>query len=275
MPELPEVETIVSQLRRSLVDATIKRVRVARSDVIRQGRRGFAARLAGRRIDRIERDGKRIRCLLSPAGELVFHLGMSGRLTIEPSGAECLKHTHIRILFAGGTRELRFRDPRRFGGAWFMDGDGRDGNSRLKSLGPDALSIRVPVLREICRRKRQVKALLLDQQAIGGLGNIYCDEALHGARIHPLARASDLDETQIRNLACCIRKTLRRAVAAGGSTLRDYTSANGEPGLFQIQHRVYGRAGEPCKRCGAPIATMQVASRTTHYCEVCQPKNGR
>lgn len=275
MPELPEVETIVTQLRRSLVDARIERVRVVRSDIIRQGRRAFAARLVGRRIDRVERDGKRIRCLLSPAGELVFHLGMSGRLTVQPADAECLKHTHIRIRFSDRAFELRFRDPRRFGGTWFIDGAVRTGSNGLKLLGPDALSIRVPVLRELCRRKRQVKALLLDQQAIGGLGNIYCDEALHGARIHPLTRASDLDERGIRSLACSIRKTLRRAVSAGGSTLRDYTGANGEPGLFQIEHRVYGRAGEPCKRCGAPIVTIQVASRTTHFCEICQPANGR
>lgn len=274
MPELPEVETIVLQLRRSLVHARIEGVRVARGDVIRHGRRGFAGRLTGRRIARIERDGKRIRCVLSPTGELVFHLGMSGRLTVQSAEAERLKHTHIRIRFAGREYELRFRDPRRFGGVWFFDDEPSDGTNGLKSLGPDALSIRVPVLRELCGRKRQVKALLLDQQAIGGLGNIYCDEALHGARIHPLTRASDLDERQVRSLACCIRKTLRRAVSAGGSTLRDYTGANGEPGLFQIEHRVYGREGEPCKRCGAPIVTIQVASRTTHFCGVCQPARG-
>lgn len=269
MPELPEVETIVRQLRGALAGAVVESVQVARPDYVRSGRRTLRRQLPGRCLARLERVGKRLVFVFRPAAELVIHLGMSGRAQLEPRGSRPLRHTHVRVRFAKRVDELRICDPRRFGGVWFHAG-ANGGMAGLTPTGPDALSIRVPTLRRLCRRQRQIKALLLDQRVIAGLGNIYCDEALFAAGIHPTARASDMDDARIRRLACGIRKTLRAAIEAGGSTLRDYADATGAPGTFQKRHRVYGRSERPCLRCGTPIRTIQVASRTTHFCPRCQ-----
>ncbi|MCG8408331.1 MAG: bifunctional DNA-formamidopyrimidine glycosylase/DNA-(apurinic or apyrimidinic site) lyase [Phycisphaerales bacterium] len=270
MPELPEVETIAVELRQALIGVVIKDVVIRRTDFIRTKPRNLAARLRGKKIKTIEREGKRLQVKLAGDLECVIHLGMSGRVTLENPGSPLLPHTHVRIRFARFRKELRFRDPRRFGGLWFFDG--RNGSARpLSRLGPDALSIRVPVLRAACKRRRQMKALLLDQQVISGLGNIYCDEALFGAKIHPLCLASDLTEPQVRNLACNIRKTLRNAIDSGGSTLRDFVNTDGSEGVFQKIHRVYGREGQPCPRCQTPIERIQCAGRSTHVCPCCQP----
>jgi len=271
MPELPEVETIVLALRAVLGRARIADVVVQRADVIRSDTRDLAGCLIGRRIISIEREGKRIKLSLSPAGLCVIHLGMSGRLTLERPRAALLSHTHVQIRFANRARELRFRDPRRFGGVWFFDGDQNGGAQRLSPLGPDALTIRAPVLRRICRRDRRIKALLLDQQAISGLGNIYTDEALFDARIHPLRRASELADGQVGRLASSIRKILRRSIDSGGATLRDYRKADGSKGAFQRICRVYGREGKACRRCGSPIRRILAAGRSSHVCVACQP----
>jgi len=269
MPELPEVETIVRQLRRALVGAVVASVRVARPDYVRRGRRTLQRRLPGRCLNGVERVGKRVVFSFRPAAELVIHLGMSGRAQLEPRGSPLRRHTHVRVRFAGSAADLRICDPRRFGGVWFHAG-ANGATAGLTPTGPDALSIRVPALRRLCRRRRQIKALLLDQRMIAGLGNIYCDEALFVAGIHPTTRASDVGDARIRRLACGTRKTLRAAIDAGGSTLRDYADATGAAGTFQERHRVYGRSERPCLRCGTPIRTIQVASRTTHFCPRCQ-----
>ncbi len=275
MPELPEVHTIVVGLDAALKGASVAAVRIERPDVIRSGRRAMAARLAGQRIEGIGREGKRIIMKFGGGLELVIHLGMSGRLTLEPKGAAAAKHTHLRIGFAGRADELRFRDPRRFGGVWLVEP--REGScpTTLRPLGPDALSIRVPVLRRVLAGRRQIKALLMDQQAISGLGNIYCDEALFRARIHPRTAASDLSPAQVKALACSIRKTLRASIASGGSTLSDYRQSDGSEGSFQRMVRVYGREGQPCRRCGASIVRTTIAGRGTHTCPRCQPLRRR
>lgn len=296
MPELPEVQTIVTGLARRCRGAVIRRVIVNRPDFVRYGGAQLIERLLGARIVDIVREGKRIVLQLEGAARLVFHLGMSGRLTLESEEAAIQGHTHFQVRFEGQMQELRFRDPRRFGGVWFFDGaeDGMDvsspppagsgdqygagrntpsrnnGNGALRKLGPDALSIRVPILRGLARRKRQIKAMLMDQDSISGLGNIYCDEALFAARIHPITRACDLTDGQVRSLACSIRKILRAALAAGGSTLMDYRQADGREGRFQARHRVYGREGLPCPRCRKKIKRIVAAGRSTHFCANCQ-----
>ena len=267
MPELPEVQTIVTELNRAITGRKIREVRVNRADFIRTESPDFTRRLLGRTVGAVEREGKRILMELANGVTCVFHLGMSGNIALQRPTASLLPHTHLQIRFRGVDRELRFRDPRRFGGIWLIDDD-REGS--LAPLGPDALTIRVPMLRRICERNRQIKALMLDQQIISGLGNIYCDEALFAARIHPLRCAADLAEGEVRRLGCCIRKTLRRAVEAGGSTLRDYRRSDGSTGMFQISHRVYGREGARCRSCGTTIERIQVAGRSTHVCPQCQ-----
>lgn len=287
MPELPEVQTIVSQLAPALRGARIESVHIEREDVIREGRRALATKCRGRKVEQVSREGKRLWFRLNGPGRndyaaLVIHLGMSGRLTLDAGDTPLLPHTHLRIRFAGNPHELRFRDPRRFGGVWYLlqptdDKTCTSKNSTatrtapgLAPLGPDALTIRTDCLREITRRRRQIKALLLDQQIISGLGNIYCDEALYRAGIHPVTPASQLSDVQVRRLADCIRATLRSAVAAGGSTLRDYRDSTGAEGWFQVNHRVYGREGQPCRQCGAIIQRSLIAGRSTHTCPNCQ-----
>ena len=268
MPELPEVETIVRGIRAHVVGREFREVHVERQDVIRAGGKAFKDRLLGRRVSEVGRLGKRIMVHLDGGGLLIVHLGMSGRLVLEPANLLPALHTHLRFSFTGLAEELRFLDPRRFGGVWYLPDGKAIGD--LKPLGPDALEIRVPILREITRRSRQIKALLMDQQAISGLGNIYCDEALFAARIHPLTRASRLTENRIKRLACSIRKTLRASIDSGGSTLNDYRQADGSEGSFQRIHRVYDRKGLPCRRCGSKIVKIIAAGRSTHFCPKCQ-----
>jgi formamidopyrimidine-DNA glycosylase len=270
MPELPEVETIAAQLAPALTGATISAVQIHRRDVIRHGDSRSVEALAGLQIVGLERHGKRLTLRLSDGSRLAVHLGMTGWLTLLPASEPLLPHTHVRVSFDGRRDELRFRDPRRFGGLWFFRAGENGEVLRHRALGPDALTIRVPILRTILRRRRQIKALLMDQQAISGLGNIYCDEALFAGRIHPLTIAASLSEPQVRNLACAIRKVLRASIDFGGTTVNDYRRADGREGAFQNRLRVYDREGAPCRRCGSKIRRIVAAGRSTHYCPRCQ-----
>lgn len=273
MPELPEVETIVAEIRPKLVEAVIRSIRI-RPDYLRTSGTRLDRALAGRRIVGVSREGKWIVLTLSDGARCVMHLGMSGRLTIEPSAANEALHTHFVMRFEARGEELRLRDPRRFGGVWYrsalVEPDTRSSSVARPRLGPDALRVTAVEFTEICRRSRRIKALLLDQSAISGLGNIYCDEALFDAKIHPEAIASGLATSDVKRLASSIRKVLRKAIEFGGSTLRDYVRSDGREGEFQKIHRVYGREGLPCPRCRAAIVRMTTAGRSTHYCALCQ-----
>lgn len=273
MPELPEVETVVRGLRPLVEGRRIASCRRASPLMARSDGGSFRRRLAGRRFLRIERRGKWMFFRLDGGDTLAIHLGMTGRLTIEPSTRPPTPHTHLRLALEAGARELRLADPRRFGElllcgpeAWERRfGDGR--------LGPDAADVSVGDLRAAaCRTRRAIKAVLLDQRAVAGVGNIYADEILFDARIHPARRACDLSERDLARLRGAMRRVLRRAVLARGSTIRDYANADGRPGEFQLRHRVYGRAGSPCRRCGAPVELSRavVSGRATHFCPACQ-----
>lgn len=269
MPELPEVETIAAALREHLIGLRITHVRIARRDFVRHGGNAIRRLLANRRIDAIERHGKRMWLIIDGGAACLLHLGMSGRITVESVGAPTLPHTHLALRFDNHT-EMRFRDPRRFGGVWLFEAGRAQGESALAPLGPDALTIATPVFSKLCRGRRPIKALLLDQRALAGVGNIYADEALFDAHIHPLTMAGELSIETRRKLATSLRRVLRRAVRMGGSTLRDYVRADGTMGEFQNVHRVYGRTDEPCPRCRAPVERLVVAQRSTHICPICQ-----
>jgi len=287
MPELPEVETVVRQLRSQMLGWRIAHVWVARRDIIHGDPRPLGRILIGRRVVQLQRQAKRIVMDLEPKrtkashpadrekhdpAQLVIHLGMSGRLRLQEKGEKRERHTHLRIGFDGTTRELRFRDPRRFGGVWCLTGNPGYRGKVLGSLGPEPLTLRVQRFQKILQRKRQIKALLLDQKTIAGLGNIYCDEALFDAHVHPEAIAMHLDAQRAGELLSSIKKTLRKAIKHKGSTLTDYRSADGKPGMFQKMHRIYGREGLPCRRCGKPITRRMVAGRSTFVCRICQPR---
>jgi formamidopyrimidine-DNA glycosylase len=287
MPELPEVETIARGLA-AIRGAKVRRVRIARDDYVRWARPAPEGTLRGRTIVGVTRHGKRLALDLRPAGSLLLHLGMSGQVTLAGRAEPVPPHTHLRVELAG-ERELRVRDPRRFGGVW-IDPDrgagdaaaplavaapsGRNG-ARPGALGPDALAIGRAELAALLARPRQLKALLLDQRAIAGLGNIYCDEALWAARLHPLTRAADLRPDEVAELHRQLRRLLRAAIRHGGSTLRDYRNSDGGEGGFQRRHRVYGREGEPCPRCGTAIRRLPAAGRSTHVCPRCQRRKPR
>jgi formamidopyrimidine-DNA glycosylase len=272
MPELPEVETVASRLDARLRGAVVESVRLLRRDIVKAGPRSIARSLTHRTVRRVGRHGKRIIWELDPPGaELNVHLGMTGNLLLIDSGAPLADHTHLRMRFVGLDDELRFRDPRRFGGIWLTKNGQPPRSGRFsRPLGPDALAVRLPQFRELLTRRRQIKALLMDQGSIAGLGNIYCDESLFRAGIHPLTPAAELDRGRVAALSRSIRSVLRQAIAAGGSSLRDYRNADGEPGWFRVQHRVYDRKGEPCTSCRTPIERIVVASRSTHFCPRCQ-----
>jgi formamidopyrimidine-DNA glycosylase len=270
MPELPEVQTVVTTLQ-PLVGLSFAGARVARKDVIGGHRASLASFVRQRRIRAIRREAKRILIDIDGQRTLLFHLGMTGQLVVTARNTSVADHTHLFLRLVDRDEELRFRDPRRFGGLWLLTPSTPRRGRGLGPVGLDPLDLQLSDFRQILARSRQVKALLLDQQHLGGLGNIYADESLFRSRIHPLTRANDLDAAQTRSLHRAMQGVLQSAIAAGGSTIRDYRTANGDSGWFQTQHKVYGREGQPCCRCRTPIERIQAAGRSSHVCPSCQP----
>lgn len=270
MPELPEAETIARALQEGLAGRSLGEVDLRRTDIVHGDPRPLGELLPGRRVERVHRRAKQVVIELSGDAQLIFRLGMTGRLLISRVGDAVEPHTHLRVEVRRTKRELRFRDPRRFGGIWCFTPGCEMVGKRILAAGPEPLELTSKQFRLVLRRSRRIKALLMDQQAIAGLGNIYCDESLHAAGIHPISRADALDVDASRLLLRSIKRILKRAIAHQGSTLMDYRTADGSEGSFQKQHRVYQRAGCPCRRCGAMIERTVVAGRSTFYCPSCQ-----
>jgi formamidopyrimidine-DNA glycosylase len=262
MPELPEVETVMRSLAplvgRRIVAAEFRAVRILRGgdpDVL-------AGRLAGRRIAGVKRFGKFIVMPLEGGGYLLLHLGMTGRLLL---GAPTGKHTHAILTLDDGV--LLFDDSRQFGSFEFSE----EFPARVARLGPEPLEIAFDDFRAALKRhKTRIKALLLNQRFLRGVGNIYADESLFRAGIHPLAIAGRLRGERPRKLYDAIRAVLREAIDAGGSSISDYVDAQGRAGFFQFSHRVYQRTGEPCVSCGTAIRRLLVTQRSSHFCPKCQ-----
>jgi formamidopyrimidine-DNA glycosylase len=267
MPELPEVQTVVNTLVPRVVTRRLGPILHLRRDIVNPRSIDLRAHLKGRRVTDITRRGKRIVFWLDDANRFFIHLGMTGRLTVDVADAPLLPHTHFVVELAGRPRtQLRFRDPRRFGGIWWLGADDPAG-----TMGPEPLLMRPEQLAaRLARTSRAIKNVLLDQSVVAGLGNIYVDEALFAARIHPLLRADRLTPPQIAALSRSIKLTLRRALRHRGSTLRDYVDADGERGGFQKLHRVYDREGEPCSRCRSTIQRFVLGGRSTCFCPKCQ-----
>ena len=263
MPELPEVETI----RRSLAPHLIGRRILAAEFRCRRVLRGgdpdaMAARLAGRRIAAVRRRAKFLLIELEGGGILMVHLGMTGRLLM---GHTPGPHTHAIFTLDGGV--LLYDDSRQFGCLELHDAL----PARVARLGPEPLEVSFAEFFAALRKRRtRLKALLLDQTFLGGIGNIYADESLFRARLHPLTPGARLGLARARRLYDAIAGVLPEAIAAGGSSISDYVDGNGRQGFFQFSHRVYQRTGEPCVVCGAIIRRTLVAQRATHYCPRCQ-----
>lgn len=283
MPELPEVETVRRGLAERVVGRRIERVEIGRLRAVRRtGPDRVVAGLTGRIIMGAERRGKYLVCPLDSGDSLMVHLRMSGQLLVDPIDSPRPAHSHVNASLGpvgGGTPtdELRFVDPRTFGEVVvFAPVEAERLVPELSRLGPDPLlePISSHDLRtRLASTRRGAKAFLLDQSVIAGIGNIYSDEILHRAGIHPLRPANRVGRGPAERLRRAIDEVLNEAVDAGGSTLRDaqYVDLAGRAGSFQERHRVYGRAGETCSSCGrGRIRMATIAGRTGHWCGVCQ-----
>jgi len=303
MPELPEVETIARGLAQRVVGDVIESVWLgSKPEPLKSSAQEIATTLEGARIKSVRRVGKHIVFDLerppttaktrtsksarrtsrkknpdnrqvrakTPAEPVeianwIVHLGMTGQLLVCPPDAELAKHTHAIAKLASG-RELRFVDPRRFGRLSVV----RSQNG-FETAGVEPLDVSfdafVPLFR---KRKLPMKSALLNQKLLRGVGNIYADESLFRAGIRPRRRAATLSREKLCLLYKSVQQVLQEAIAAGGSSISDYVGAEGEPGFFQMQHRVYGREGEPCLNCGTAIKRIVIAGRSSHYCPHCQ-----
>jgi len=259
MPELPEVETVVRTVAPHVTGRLILAARFTSRFVTPGNRKSLAARLTGRRIETVRRRGKFILVRLDQ-GTLTIHLGMTGRLLVAGQPGV---HTHGIFTLEDGV--LLYDDPRQFGRIEWS-------TARVARLGPEPLEIGLDEFRARLRRKARIKSLLLNQSFLAGLGNIYVDETLFAAGIHPLASAARLSAPRAARLHQAIREILTEAIASGGSSISDYVDAEGQRGWFQVRHCVYGREGEPCVKCGAPIRRIVVAQRGTHFCPRCQKR---
>ncbi|WP_456444740.1 bifunctional DNA-formamidopyrimidine glycosylase/DNA-(apurinic or apyrimidinic site) lyase [Oceanithermus sp.] len=263
MPELPEVETV----RRMLAPVVVGR-RLLGLEHDDPARYRGAEGAAGRRVRALRRRGKYLIFALEGRLELIVHLGMSGSLRLDEG-----THTRVRLEFEGAT--VFFNDPRRFGRLRAVPAGDYRALPTLARMGPEPLdrgfTARALAAR-LARTSRVLKTALLSQEPVAGLGNIYADEALWKARLHPARIANALAFEEVQRLHRAVRGVLRRAVDLGGSTLGDgaYTRPDGEPGYFQIEHAVYGRAGEACPRCGRTIERLVLGGRSTHVCPRCQ-----
>jgi formamidopyrimidine-DNA glycosylase len=270
MPELPEVETIVRSLRGRVRGLEFSRVSVYLGKCVRGSTRSFVDSVRGRKILGVERRGKNMVFNLSGGVALLIHLGMSGRLRLVPGPAPLEKHTQVIFSFQDHPRQLRFVDPRQFGRlGWEKRKEGR--LASLSRLGPEPLEVSLSdFARRLSTRHRQIKPLLLDQAFLAGVGNIYADESLHRAGIHPRRRSDSLGRKSLSRLYQALQEVLLESIQARGTSVRSYMDSDGSPGSFQNSLRVYGREGKPCPVCRSPIVREWVGGRSSFFCPRCQ-----
>lgn len=272
MPELPEVETIVSDLRPRLIGKRITGVRLLwPGAVAHPSSEGFAAHLAGRTIGEISRRAKYITIPLDADAFLVVHLRMTGRLLYEPLAVgELPQHTRA-VLALEGDHQLRFSDPRKLGRLYLFS---QEEHARLLgALGPELLAedFTAQAFAALLKNRRaRIKPLLLNQRLLAGVGNIYADEALFVAGLHPMRRASELSAQELGALYEGLRQVLREGIADRGTTISAYRDAFGQRGAHQHRLRAYRRQGKPCLRCGAPIQKLSIGNRGSYFCPACQ-----
>ncbi len=270
MPELPEVETVCRGLRAAIGGRVIARVHQRRPDLRRPFPRGFVKRLTGRRVEAIDRRGKYLLIRLDDGVVLIVHLGMSGRMVVGARRNRFDTHDHVVFETADGL-DVVFNDPRRFGLMDLVEADRLDRHKLLRGMGPEPLDAAfTPAVlgAALAGRKTAIKAALLDQRIVAGLGNIYVCEALFRAGISPRRRAGTVGPAQAGRLVPAIKNVLDDAIAAGGSSLKDYVQTDGELGYFQHRFAVYDREGKPCPgcRCGGSVKRIVQGGRSTFFC---------
>jgi formamidopyrimidine-DNA glycosylase len=272
VPELPEVETVVRDLRPLLEGRKLTRLETSGKRMRVAWVPDWEVDLAGRRVNQLRRRGKWIIFDLAGGSRLLIHLGMTGQLTVKPSRMPREPHTHLVASLDGGRYQLRFRDVRRFGCAAFFSDEMALAKFFVESgLGPEPFDLDAGYWRErLAGTNRCLKAVLLDQRVVAGVGNIYADEALHWARLHPALLGRSTNAVQARRLREGVIAVLNHAIDRRGSSIRDYIGGSGAKGQYQEEFRAYGRTGKPCTRCKTPIQRIRLAGRSTHFCPRCQ-----
>lgn len=283
MPELPEVETVARGLQRQIVGRRILSITLGKTDFI-DNPEEIEKELPGRAIRGVVRYGKFLLLRLTQKenaeeadreAALLVHLGMTGMLRPQPAAEPHAKHTHVVALLDDGC-ELRYTDPRRFGRMAYLAGELLQ--KELRRFGADPLEAGLEEFTARIRGKRaRIKALLLDQRVLRGVGNIYADESLWKARIHPKRPGARLRRVEVEELYRALQAILERAIVMRGSSIADFLDAEGQPGEYQRHHRAYGREGRPCFRCRTRIKRVIVAGRSSYFCPQCQkaPRSGR
>lgn len=268
MPELPEVETVARGLHKRVAGDVIESVWIGqRKQPLKSSADEIAAMLEGAKIARARRVGKHIAIDLerngNRHGQWIVHLGMTGSMLVMPADAPIEKHTHLIAKMKSG-KEVRFVDPRMFGKLAVT-------HEPFEAPGKEPLDVGFESFVSLFRkRKTPIKSALLNQSLLSGVGNIYADESLARAGIRPRRRAASLTRNDLKRLYDALQKVLNEAIELGGSSVSDYVDADGERGFFQIRHLVYGREGEPCRKCKAPIKRIVISGRSAHYCPRCQ-----
>jgi formamidopyrimidine-DNA glycosylase len=276
MPELPEVETVARSLRPWIVGREIAGVRLLDRKLLRRTCGCRLADLEGRTIETIRRRGKMILVDCGGGIGLVFHLKMTGQMLVVGPEEPLDKHVRLIVRFRDGRNELRFRDVRRFGFMLCLAGGEAGSCPEVAALGPEPFDVSPESFAALfAGRTGKIKSLLLNQTIVAGIGNIYADEILFDARIHPETPASSLRRADLDRLHASMLRVLGKAVEAGGSTLRDYVDADGRAGEFQFDHKVYDREGEPCSGCAGRVKRIVVGGRGTYFCPRCQRKRPR
>jgi formamidopyrimidine-DNA glycosylase len=273
VPELPEVETVRSTLAPALTGRRLDRVEILDTRLVRPFEPvAVADELEGERIAAVERRGKYLILRFESGRSLLIHLRMTGSLRLAPGGSLAGDPYRRAVVSLDDGSDVAYRDVRRFGTWLLLEPDELE-PYLAKRLGDEPFSPAFTARRlgvRLVGRKAPIKAAILDQRTLAGMGNIYADEALWRARIHPQRPAGGLDQDEIRRLHRAVRRALEAGIARQGATLRDYSTPDGERGRMQHEFKVYGRGGEPCDRCGTPIEKARVAGRGTWYCPRCQ-----
>lgn len=271
MPELPEVETIAQDLSSKLKGLQIKSVRIIYPPILRNEELSLISDLKGRKVIGVRRRGKMLLIDFERNLSLLIHLKMTGQLLFYPREEPLDKHTHFILSFKDKNNELRFRDVRKFGFISCLRSFDVSRADELKDLGPEPLEIDFPYFKKLFHgRKARLKSLLLNQNFIAGIGNIYADEVLFLAKLHPLTPASHLSDDDLKRLLKAMRNVLRKAIIHKGSSIRTFTNAEGKRGNFQDYHQVYGRESLFCFICREKIKRLRLGGRSSFFCPRCQ-----
>jgi formamidopyrimidine-DNA glycosylase len=269
MPELPEVETTRRGIEPHISGGTVAALHVRQPQLRWPVPPGLAEQITGRMVERVSRRGKYL-LIHFDNGDLLVHLGMSGSLRLVPAGQAVGKHDHVDLCMSDG-QVLRLTDPRRFGAVLWQPRGAE--HELLAHLGPEPLNDGFNadyLVQRAARRTTAIKSFIMDSHVVVGVGNIYANEALFRAGIHPKRAVGKISAARMALLVGAIKEVLQRAIEQGGTTLRDFVGGDGKPGYFKQQLNVYGRAGEPCVQCGAQLREIRQGQRSTVYCAHCQ-----